>query len=90
MRSSLRVRFTDNSEKAIGKDVFTDVKYAIYQEKGTGIYAVDKNGRKSPWVYMDENKKWHRTRGNKPHPFLLPAFKAESKQLLANLRQILR
>jgi hypothetical protein len=40
--------------------------YAPYVELGTGIYASNGNGRKSPWVWIDKNGKGHWTRGIKP------------------------
>lgn len=44
----------------------TNVPYAPYVELGTGIYATDGNGRKSPWVWKDKNGKFHWTRGIQP------------------------
>lgn len=44
--------------------------YAIYVELGTGIYATDGNGRKSPWVWVDKNGKAHYTRGMEPKHML--------------------
>jgi len=44
----------------------TNIHYAPYVELGTGIYATDGNGRKSPWVWKDKNGKFHWTRGIKP------------------------
>jgi len=52
----------------------TDIEYGIYVEKGTGIYAVDGNGRKTPWVWYDSlTGKYHWTEGMHPQPFLEPA-----------------
>lgn len=51
----------------------TPVEYAIYVEKGTGIYASNGRGRKTPWVYQDSAGNWHRTVGMKAQPFLTPA-----------------
>lgn len=48
--------------------------YALYVELGTGIFAEKGNGRKTPWVWKDQNGKWHFTRGMKPQPFLRPAI----------------
>lgn len=39
---------------------------AIWEEFGTGEYAVHGDGRKTPWVYKDIYGKWHRTTGKKP------------------------
>lgn len=41
--------------------VGTNVKYAIFNELGTGIYIG--GGRKTPWSYKDNEGNWHRTRG---------------------------
>ena len=56
--------------------VGTNVPYAKYLEFGTGIYAVDGNGRKTPWVYKDA-KGFHYTHGMMSQPFMYPAFYAE-------------
>lgn len=57
--------------------IYNDVKYAVYVEKGTGIFAVDGNGRKTPWVYFYDGNKGEKgfrfTSGQKPQPFLTPA-----------------
>lgn len=76
---SLRKSIT---HKVIGNTVFvgTNMKapngapYPIYVEKGTGIYAEDGNGRKSPWVWEDKNGKFHYTRGIKPTHFMRNAL----------------
>lgn len=48
--------------------------YPIYVELGTGIYAAEGNGRKSPWVWRDKNGKYHYTRGIRPRHFLKNAL----------------
>ena len=52
----------------------TNVEYAVYQELGTGKYAEGGGGRPTPWVYQDAKGNWHKTSGNKPHPFIKPAL----------------
>lgn len=59
----------DNMEVQMG----TNVEYAPYVELGTGIYAEEGNGRKTPWVYKDDEGRWHRTRGMKAQPYIRPA-----------------
>lgn len=51
----------------------TDVEYAIFNEYGTGIFASDGNGRKTPWLYVDDEGVGHKTRGMKPKHFLRDA-----------------
>lgn len=52
----------------------TNLFYALYVELGTGIFAENGDGRKTPWVWKDQNGKYHFTRGMKPQPFLRPAI----------------
>ncbi|MBQ2289680.1 MAG: HK97 gp10 family phage protein [Bacteroidaceae bacterium] len=64
------------SHAVSGDDVYigTNVQpYAIFVELGTGIYASDGQGRKTPWAYYDRNGKLHYTRGIKPHHMLKKA-----------------
>lgn len=47
--------------------VGSNYQNAIWEEFGTGIEALNGNGRKDvPWVYQSEDGKWHRTKGKKP------------------------
>lgn len=55
----------------VGSNLF----YALYVELGTGVYAENGDGRKTPWVWKDYNGKWHYTRGMKAKPFLRPAIR---------------
>ena len=55
--------------------VGSNYENAIWEEFGTGIYALNGNGRKDvPWVYQSEDGKWHRTSGKKPSRALYNAF----------------
>ena len=53
--------------------VGTNVKYAPYVEYGTGIYASNGMGRKTPWAFKDIKGKWHMTRGTKAVHYLRDA-----------------
>lgn len=58
-------------------------KYGVYVEKGTGIFAVDNNGRKTPWVYFStQSNSFVTTYGQKPQPFLTPAAEENIDTLL--------
>ncbi len=74
----------------IGVRVGTNVEYAIYIEKGTGIYAVDGNGRKTPWIYTDEEGNTHRTVGSRPYPFLTPAIEENFEEITRIIVEIMR
>lgn len=58
-----------------GGNGLKDVKYAVYLEYGTGIYAANGNGRQTPWTYFD-GANFHRTSGSRPHPYFTPAVEA--------------
>lgn len=47
---------------------------AIWEEFGTGIYSLEGNGRKSPWIWKDEQGERHVTRGKRPRRMLWNAF----------------
>lgn len=82
-----------NKHEGLEAFIGTPLDYGLYQEFGTGIYAVAGNGRKTPWVYYYRgNKGPHRfrwTRGNKPQPWLVPAFHEGIPEYLKEIRQAL-
>ena len=55
----------------------TNSEYAIFVEKGTGEFAENGQGRKTPWSYQGADGKWYTTTGQKPKPYLEPAFDEE-------------
>ena len=76
----------DNMEMQVG----TNVEYAPYVELGTGIYAEEGNGRKTPWVYKDTEGKWHRTSGMKAQPYLRPALEKHLSEYEDILRDFMK
>lgn len=76
-----------------GDDVYigTNVQpYSVYVELGTGIYATDGKGRKSPWSYQDRNGKWHRTKGMKPHHMLKKAASEHTEEYKRIIEAIMK
>lgn len=79
-----KVERSGNTIEAI---VFTPQEYAPYQEYGTGLFAVNGDGRKTGWAYTDPQtgeKVW--TRGNRPHPFMGPALRENKDVVLQFLK----
>lgn len=65
------------------------VFYAGYLEYGTGIYAENGSGRKTPWVYYsDQAGHFVTTVGMEPQPFLRPSFHAQKAQFERDLRRL--
>jgi len=66
------VTYTIEGDEAI---IGTPLSYGAYQELGTGLFAVNGDGRKDvPWAYQDKHGEWHSTSGVHPHPWLIPAL----------------
>lgn len=79
-------------QKAI---VGSSLQNAIYEEFGTGEYAIGGKGRKGSWVYKsDKDGKYHRTKGKKPRrPFekayttLKPKISAMAEKVLKEIEK---
>ena len=68
----------DDKEGRIG----TNLEYAPYVHQGTGIYAINGDGRTDvPWHYQDAEGNWHTTSGQQPQPFLQDAFDANKSKI---------
>lgn len=81
--SNLQQRIThrvDESEMAVY--IGTNSEYAAYVELGTGKYT--SGGRKDPWVYQDDEGRWHHTHGQRAQPYLKPAV-ADHRQTYENI-----
>lgn len=51
--------------------------YSVYVHQGTGIFALEGNGRQTPWWWKGDTEKWegwHFTHGQKPKQFLWNAY----------------
>ena len=62
--------------------VGNSLEHAIYHHQGTGIYAENGDGRKTPWSYDDPKtgeKIW--TKGSKPNPYLKDTIEQEQSTI---------
>lgn len=75
-----------------GDDVYigSNLPYAGFVELGTGIYASDGQGRKTPWMYYDRNGKLHYTRGIKPHHMLKKAASEHTEEYKRIIEAIMK
>lgn len=55
---------------------------AIWEEFGTGEYALNGDGRKGGWAYTDRNGETHFTHGKKPNRALWNAFQTLKPKLM--------
>lgn len=69
--------------------VGSNYENAIWEEFGTGDYALHGDGRKGGWTYKDEKGQWHRTNGKKPRRPLWNAYVALKPSIENRLKKIL-
>ncbi len=70
--------------------VGSPLENAIWEEFGTGEYALHGDGRKGGWVYKDDKGKWHHTYGKKPHRAFQSAFNSLKNALIRRAEEVLK
>ena len=76
LQASITSEVEMTAEAIIGR-IGSNEEYAPYVNNGTGIYAVNGDGRKTPWAFKVRSGKykgWHITVGQRPRPFLTYAI----------------
>lgn len=74
----------DKLEAKIG----SPLENAIWEEFGTGEYALNHNGRKTPWKYQDVKGKWHTTRGKRPKRAFYNAFTKSKNKIIKRFENL--
>ena len=64
------------------------LEYSIWVEYGTGEYALEGNGRKGGWVYVDDKGKGHFTYGRRPVRMLHNAFVTNKAAIVDRAKQL--
>lgn len=54
------------SKAGLTATIGSPLENAIWEEFGTGEYALNGDGRKTPWIYQDRYGVWHKTTGKLP------------------------
>ena len=62
-------------------------KNALWEEFGTGIYALNGDGRKTKWVYKTEDGKYHTTVGKKPRRALFRAYNSKKNGIIREAKR---
>lgn len=63
---------------------------AIWEEFGTGEYALHGDGRKGGWHYKDAKGKWHFTRGKTPSRAFWNAFNSTKDKIIKRIQNALK
>lgn len=76
------------THKVVNKELYigSNLYYAPFVELGTGIYADNGRGRRSPWVWRDKNGDFHWTRGIHPQHFLRKAVSKHNREYKKDLK----
>lgn len=77
-------------ESAQKATVGNPLENALWEEFGTGEYAINGDGRKTPWHYQNIDGKWHTTRGKKPSRALQKAFDSRKSAIIQRAEKILK
>lgn len=86
-KQSWEYRVDTAEKKAV---VGSNAENAIWEEFGTGQYAIKGNGRKTPWKYQDRNGNWHTTRGKKPTRAFFKAYTMNKSKLKKSFESAMR
>ena len=62
-------------------------KNALWEEFGTGIYALNGDGRQTKWVYKTPDGKFHATVGKKPRRALYNAYNSKKNLIIREARR---
>ena len=76
LRASITSEVEVTTSAIIGR-IGSNEEYATYVHNGHGIYAVQGNGRRTPWAYnvrAGSHRGFHVTVGQRPQPFLKNAI----------------
>lgn len=63
---------------------------AIWEEFGTGDYALEGNGRKGGWFYVDNEGIGHFTHGKKPSRAFYKAYTSLKNKLIKHMQDIFK
>lgn len=77
-------------ESKLESRIGSNYENAIWEEFGTGLYAVNGNGRKTPWRYKDAKGNWHTTKGKRPKRAFLKAKNSKENEIVEIFKRKLR
>ena len=77
-------------ESAKEAKVGSPLENAIWEEFGTGEYALHGDGRRGGWTYQDDKGDWHHTMGKTPNRTLHNAFESKKAAIIRRAKQIFK
>ena len=89
-KGSYEYKVTEDGSSEISVHVGSNLANAIYEEYGTGEYAVNGKGRKGGWVYRDVKGNYYYTVGKKPNEPMKKAFSANKAKIKTQVQKQLK
>lgn len=90
-KGSWRHRVTGSKESGTFEGVVgSPLENAIWEEFGTGEYALHGNGRKGGWFYEDEEGNGHFTYGKRPRRPFWKAYSTLKNKLIKHLQDVFK
>ena len=86
-KNSFRHHVDDSSHTAT---IGSSDENAIWEEFGTGEYALEGNGRKGGWAYQDAKGDWHFTHGKKPSRAFWKAYNSLKSKIINHIQNALK
>lgn len=78
------------SEEESTAVIGSPLQNAIWEEFGTGEYALNGDGRKGGWFYVDAEGNGHFTHGKKPRRAFWNAYTALKDKLVSHIQDVIR
>lgn len=82
-KNSWRHKVVDSEHTAY---IGSDYENAIWEEFGTGEYAIEGNGRKGGWAYKDAKGDWYFTHGKKPSRAFWNAYNSLKSKIINHIQ----
>ena len=86
-KNSFQHKVVDSEHTAY---IGSNYENAIWEEFGTGEYALEGNGRKGGWRYVDEKGDGHFTRGKKPSRAFYKAYTSLKNKIIKHIQDSLK
>lgn len=86
-KNSFRHKVVDSEHIAY---IGSDYENAIWEEFGTGEHALEGNGRKGGWFYVDAKGDGHFTRGKKPSRAFWNAYTSMKSKIINRIQEFMK
>lgn len=86
-KNSFRHKVVDSEHIAY---IGSDYENAIWEEFGTGEHALEGNGRKGGWFYVDAKGDGHFTRGKKPSRAFWNTYTSMKSKIINRIQEFMK